>query len=201
MKEHPILFNGEMVRAILAGRKTQTRRVIKWDKIPYGYDLTDPESMLAQNPGLFGVPGDHLWVRETWYNDTGHLSGPEAELYYRADGECCEQIPECACAEMGKPKWIPNIHMFRWASRINLKVTGVRVERVQEIDEAGIKAEGVVIPSPFVGCVNGEPQEIATAHWDPWDYFKDLWDSINDKRGFGWESNPWVWVVEFERSA
>jgi len=90
--------------------------------------------------------------------------------------------------------------MPRWASRISLEVTGVRVERVQDIGLEDIKAEGVTFPPPYVGMgMDGMPIESEYIDKDPWFWWQELWDSINEKRGYGWDSNPWVWVVEFKR--
>lgn len=209
VKERPILFSGAMVRAILAGKKTQTRRVIKqqpespatvlnmegirpawciWPS-PHKNDDGSRDDHGCKCP--FGAIGDRLWVRETWLVDlVGSLAQfPREELldnlYYRADGSFCEQIPECACAEVGKPKWKPSIHMPRWASRIELEITGVRVERVQSISSADCIAEGL---EP---TLRNEPPAKQR--------FRELWDSINADRGVGWQVNPWVWVIEFRR--
>ncbi len=199
--EHPIIFNGEMVRAILGGRKTQTGRVIKlpehdllggeyrleWDDDADCGDGTyrgcllwhcdqkggDPEVLGCP----FGYPGDRLWVRETF-------SLPLLEPCYRGERDC----PQVVYAADGHTDWPtrnrPSIHMPRWASRIDLEITDVRVERVQEISLDDCVAEGVIDPR----CAGR-----STAN------FAALWDSINAKRGFGWEANPWVWVIEFRK--
>ena len=193
--ERQILFSGPMVRALLAGTKTQTRRVVKpqppglWMK-PETAVITDHHgrwafSRIAPN-GLavawprgtdsikcpYGVPGDTLWVRETWANVSGGA-------FYRADGKW-------PCAFGDEPKWKPSIHMPRWASRITLRVTDVRVERVRAISERDAQAEGAAKESGVGGMsyVNG---------------FHRLWDSINDARGYGWDVDPWVWALTFER--
>jgi hypothetical protein len=128
----------------------------------------------------YGAPGDQLWVRETWWWDetkedlsiVQYRASGEMPKYMRGDGE----------------KWRPPIHMPRWASRITLEIVSVRVERVQEITELDAGWEG------FPSCS-------VTSDWTekarPW--FRTLWDSINAKRGFGWEKNPFVWVLEFKR--
>jgi hypothetical protein len=219
MKEHPILFNTEMVKAVLSGRKTQTRRVIKpqpnngWDfeappvlgnivsKHPKqgkfgvflrrGIGTSFPEADVIVSP--YGKVGDHLWVRETFYIDNIYyidvpLSGKSApeddSIYYRSDGECCDQISECCCSEVGKVKWRPSIFMPRWASRITLEIVDIRVERVQNITLEDMLAEGLKAETYLGAALRS-------------DWIK-LWDSINDKRGFGWGVNPWVWVVEFK---
>ena len=212
MSEKPILFSGPMVRALLEGRKTQTRRVVK--KAPSDWE---PEELCATNSeghqtighsGLwgdaadpttdsaircpFGIPGDQLWVKETHYIDTPFVNVPKEkpegfdmrDVYYRADGECCQQIPECQCFDVGKPKWRPSIFTNRWLSRIQLKVTDVRAERLNEISEEDALADG------------GWRYSNWPVHKSPVSSFCNLWDSINaDKHP--WESNPWVWVVEF----
>ena len=151
MTEKPILFSGPMVRAILEGRKTQTRRVKKGDKCPYG--------------------ADRLWVRETF-------QGTAKPLAYRADGE--SKSPVCP--------WKPSIHMPRWASRINLRVKGMHVEHLWEIEPYDCLREGIEPPAS-----HERDKDIIVLG-----KFQELWDSINDKRGFGWEKNPLLWVVEFE---
>lgn len=193
MKYRPILFSGPMVRAILEGRKTQTRRVAKMTaschvKEPRGHRRwhpADPEATLACP---YGQPGDRLWVREThapqadcwgaWgkemecYND-----GPKPIIHYRADG--------------GEPfieKWHPSIHMPRWASRITLEVTDVRVQRLQDISEEDAQAEGA---DQYRHPVH--PNREALRHVDG---FHELWNSINGSGS--WEANPWVWALSFK---
>ena len=185
MKERPILFNGEMVRAILDGRKTMTRRVVKPQPGPLGIHPAMRVQM-AENPPL-GTIGDRLWVRETF-------------RIYNSASECA-CYDECKCASVnGKPlyrasdpspdddKWTPSIHMPRWASRITLEVTGVRVERVADITEEDAKAEGCE-GHPVSGH-NGFPNG-----WAPRDEFQDLWQSIYSN----WDANPWVWVYQIRR--
>ena len=203
MKEKPILFNTEMVQAILEGRKTQTRRVIKpqpkidktgnliWGKWNYGQNTIGPHIYNVIKKCPYGKIGDRLWVRETWkatqqYPAPGNFA-EKIKVEYRAGGE--------AWFEKGKWKspfrltevWRPSIHMFRWSSRINLEITNIRVERVQEISEEDAKAEGIELSCALYGY----PCYKKTFH--------ELWDSINKKRGYSWDSNPWVWVVEFKR--
>ena len=213
MKERPIIFTGEMVRAILEGRKTQTRRIMPPLKHPNwtGYILTskkdaaiecgpdypDDDCDRVRNP--YGVAGDRLWVRETFfYDDCFFMYGPlpktphqgwQDAFYYRADGECCDQIPECCCCDLkGTTPWRPSIFMPRWASRITLEITDVGVERLQDIS-----AEDAIAESVDVGCVTSDfTDKLLPA-------FQRLWDSINAKRGFGWDKNPWVWVITFKR--
>lgn len=220
MKERPILFNAEMVRAVLDGRKTQTRRVVKFPvkrwQFMEDYHGEDLDGWLADTPDAaewcgwgwcegrqvqntphlrcpYGARGDKLWVRETWRIDMAGGSTIDGasdfsyDVSYRAGGDDLElrhagsldDDPYIKTADSGPEHgWRPSIFMPRWASRITLEVAGVRVERVQEITHDDALAEG-----------------ISTA---PIDGFADLWGSINDKRGYSWDSNPWVWVVEFK---
>jgi len=218
MKERPILFKGEMVLAILEGRKTQTRRVIKPqpigpDHIRYAGTAIDGDHIIlgdSSGSGLpiknlasgsdgtflpfayrtcpYGVLGDRLWVRETWRpeieDDTGF-----ACINYCAKGSKAVGRNRILPYMNGTENWRPSIHMPRWASRIDLEITDVRVERVQEIWAGDVVHEGI-FPNP--GC--GFSAETATMARHA---FRDLWNSINAKRGYGWEENPWVWVIEF----
>jgi hypothetical protein len=197
VKERPILFSGPMVRAILDGKKTQTRRAIKprvgglaglnfwgwdYDRAVFGTDLLGP---VQQVRCPYGAPGDRLWVRETW------LRNAHDEVIYLADWR--EQGYEWE--GMG---WKPSIHMPRWASRLTLEITGVRVERVQDISEVDAQAEGV---DREFRTVVMHPRGVKDYHM-PLSYragFANLWNQINADRGFEWEANPWVWVVEFRR--
>jgi hypothetical protein len=206
VKERPIIFSGEMVRAILDGRKTQTRRVMRpqpgamlfgvcgWygtgekNRKHYASEAHFRKGVVQDFPA-YGERGDRLWVRETWARrgckkNCGHLS---CHTIYKAD-------EVRAIGAWGCVTWKPSIHMPRWASRITLEVTAVRVERVCDISFDDIHAEGV--------RGDGHP-EIDMPHRDDEHsariYFGELWDSINEKRGYGWEVDPWVWVVEFQR--
>ena len=212
MKERPILFSGEMVRAILDGRKTQTRRVVKpqpdCNTTALGHVGSGPCVVLAMRnrmyeiPCPYGQPGDRLWVKETFYcDDYRYPDIPKDEqdedlrdrmIYYRADGDdLCQQIPECDCDGNNVPPWRPSIFMPRWASRITLEITGVRVERLQEISEDDAKAEGSqdahnVMHFSFQSSIDNVYRR----------NYASLWDSINGKM-HPWTSNPWVWVIEF----
>ena len=179
----PILFNGEMVRAILEGRKTQTRRVVKpqpecsvFDE-PQLHWVCGKNGVWADGHGNqqkapLGQPGDRLYVRETWALFGPFNNGPGYR--YRADGEPL-------CMSRG---WRPSIHMPKEAARIFLEITAVRVERLQDISEEDAKAEGCEL----VGWTEEMPMPAG---------FAGLWNSLNGKRGHSWESNPWVWVYEF----
>lgn len=204
MKERPIIFNGDMVRAILEGRKTQTRRVIKpqpvfnsmfneWrtEKNRVAYDTGELifDSFLDGCP--YGQPGDELWVRETWQHCFAQDNVPiEKTIIYKAD---CPNYDATPCK--------PSIHMPRCFSRIQLKITDVRVERVQDIADEDIKAEGI---REFTKDGNVMKYGLEGWVWQtmprtPRDAFKELWDLINAKRGYSWDANPWVWAIEFER--
>ena len=204
MTDRPILFSGDMVRAILDGRKTQTRRVCSVQRRLRGGGPSDmwvygPPDSVQWIRCPYGKPGDRLYVRETWALtcDGGWAVSPST-LTYRAGGDPSiriikpdqfspigeiEQRPD---AEV-PGRWRPSIHMPRWACRIALEVVSVRVERLQDISRSDELAEGVkTTRSTRTGVVYAKES------------FADLWNSINEKRGHGWDSNPWVWVVEFE---
>lgn len=190
--ERPILFSGPMVRAILNGNKTMTRRVVNKDWwINCLAEGCYPESIdksVFRCP--YGMPGDRLWVREAWGVCTevdDKKPEPGFKIYYRADGQSKDGTPAKSFENWPVAKWRPSIHMPRWASRILLEVVAVRVERLQAIDNQGALAEG----TPDVRTVEN--------NWDMRDCFRALWDGLNEKRGFGWTVNPWVWVVEFRR--
>lgn len=203
--EAPILFNTPMVRAILDGRKTVTRRVVKpqpvwieqdtkyracfsgwwWgnDRIKAVEDKHLFAQMLIHEASPYR-PGDILWVRETWMAVKKY--GKVPEYYYRADvDQTSGYKPPDAL------KWHPSIHMPREAARIFLRVTDVRVERLQEMRAEDSLREGVKLH--LEGCLNGEA---------PLKPFADLWDSTiksADRDRYGWAANPWVWVIAFER--
>lgn len=141
-----------------------------------------------------GMPGDRLWVRETWYDDNG-LRDPDDHstelIEYRADHDCRSWEAGCPCCdENGRSCWRPSIFLPRWASRLTLEVTALRVERLQSISEDDAKAEGVEA-APF--CKAGRPQGLEHV-----ESFECLWNRINGKRA-SWKLNPWVWVVSFQR--
>ena len=195
MKERPILFSATMVRALLSGAKTQTRRVLKAQP-PDGAEFQIADVMINmqgeragfgvwwmdKDRGLmgdgqpticpYGMRGDRLWVREAWARTIVH-PGTEMVVYREGDNR----------TDYGGP-WKPSIHMFRRDSRITLEVTNVRVERLQAISRGNAMAEGC----PFANMAAGP---------DPREWFADLWRQINGPGS--WDANPWVWVVEFRR--
>lgn len=183
MKQRPILFSTPMVRAILEGRKTQTRRVVKHPLDDRGVRTTyrvfeDWHGKEVKCP--YGQVGDVLWVRETWQLFSPY--GPEDYYFgYKATpGEIGEEASE-KYNYLRPDVWKPSIHMPKEACRIWLKIINIRVERLQNINNMDIRAEGAA----EFGC---------TAHRLN---FQSLWQSINGQDS--WKSNPWVWVIEFER--
>ena len=181
MRERPILFSGPMVRAILEGRKTQTRRVVKPQPVTVGDKV---EAVMRYRIG------DRLWVRETWcagykYEDDCPVLDENGEMveavFYRATE------PELRWYEDGhevNPPWKPSIHMPRTASRITLEITAVRVERLQDISRGDCMAEGCPFPN-------------LASQTDPVGWYADLWRTLNGPES--WQANPWVWVIEFKR--
>lgn len=206
MKERPILFNAQMVRALLDGTKTQTRRVIKPQPThfnPAGVPrLANPISGPAKVIACpYGQPGDRLWVRESFdFLPNSGTDDPSAcEIVYWATGGIEPRSAPSDYNPMiyGTNKVRPSIHMPRWASRITLEVTGVRVERVQDISEADAIAEGCTPthngyywggPHPVYGR-----KQFAVAV----NAYRDLWESINGHGSF--YADQWAWVVEFKR--
>ena len=234
--ERPILFSGPMVRAILAGTKTQTRRVVKWrPSSPADVSATRPpdeaqpyfhitgawlatwteNGQWSAMPTVcpYGVPGDRLWVRETWRAWSGfgetvveyaadgakriakdwHIGTPDLhitgnDLAHYDHGEWCNRI-----GRQNVDSWRPSIHMPRAASRLTLEVTEVRVERLTQISSAEALLEGVTLPA-------GRDASTTTILRDAHAAFVQLWQSINGKRpGCAWHDDPWVWVVSFRR--
>jgi hypothetical protein len=191
MKERPILFSAPMVRALLAGTKTQTRRLCKAGKVhDDGDDYRDDDGWPlfdASRDGCgdvriaspYGQPGDRLWVRETFAKVDGQTQ-PWIETDYRATYTHGDRLGDTLGI---KKRWTPAIHMPRAASRINLDVTGVRVEQLQDISEADAKAEG----SP-----------LASGSYSHRGWYRELWGEINGPGS--WDANPWVWVIEFRRA-
>ncbi len=204
IKERPILMNTESVKGILDDRKTQTRRVIKPQPTPepdrieyikyYGVTWGWSPTSKSGKVGIFKPPiykcpygkiGDRLWVRETWqqffpedwekwpamldYYHKKCMWNDECKIFYKANGP--EEHPE-----YGKINWKPSIHISRIHSRIDLEITDIRIERVQDITYDDILAEGIRSKNQM----------------------RELWDSINAKRGYGWNINPYVWIIVFK---
>jgi hypothetical protein len=193
-KEHPIIFSGPMVRAILEGRKSQTRRPVRIGhaEIPLMIDLIATGRTKGSCP--YGTVGDLLWVRET----TADASG---SAFYEADGmDVC--IGEASVPWWYSKRICPSTNMPRWASRITLEITDVRVQRVQEISEEDAKAEGVersMLGDTPIYCDYGpKGQAVASVCKTARYSFETLWDSINRKHA-PWSSNPWVWCLSFRR--
>ena len=221
MKERPILFSAQMVRAILDGRKTQTRRVVKpqphrwiayfillgasgpWKPVWGSESAGDEDEIVEHNRCIkcpYGVPGDRLWVRETCRAE--QLRSGKDGVRFAADNawrpianteQAAGRWIDLRWYRVNLPDdptnpgvWVPPIHMPRWASRIDLEITAVRVERVGDISTKDCEAEGMDWDGPCGLNVVLEK-------------YMDLWDSINAKRGAGWDTNPWVWVIEFRR--
>ncbi|EBX4071346.1 hypothetical protein QE63_002029 [Salmonella enterica subsp. enterica] len=209
MSERGMIFNAEMVNAILSGRKTQTRRPIKWKQTrfteiaerddgslwPWAEDCERGGDIWFACP--YGEIGDRIWVRETWQvihdhiDESSHVEyrtyapsiPKEKDRYWRT--VYAEHFGDESREDRGFP-WRPAIHMPRWASRILLEITDVRVERLRDLSEEDAKSEGI-IPSAG-GVLPG------------WEYrinFRDLWMDIYGTDN--WEANPWVWVIEFKR--
>ena len=208
MTERPILFSGPMVRAILAGRKTQTRRIVKhrhdWymgerangAQWPFVRDYVHAEPDAVEVLCPYGVPVDALWVRETWglHAHSDYTWWCRDSIKGRTEDDLRESydVAYAADATSAYDRWRPSIHMLRWASRITLRVTDVRVERLQEISEEDARAEGVY---PLCGgyCAGDADAEWCTTAREA---FELLWTSIHGASS--WESNLWVWVVSFE---
>lgn len=192
MKENPILFSGQMVRAILEGRKTQTRRVVKPRKFDPDWPHTTP-GIARYTACPYGQPGDRLWVRET-------LTAKDDYMVYAADGGHidCGEMDWPACIE--KRKTVPSIHMPRWASRILLEITSVRVERLADISREDAEDEGIglrrVSESDY-RWIDYTDKDGGHTFGDPRQSFWSLWKSINGPSS--WAANPWVWVIEFKK--
>ena len=193
----PILFNTEMVRAILDGRKGATRRIVKGfipDDAVWGYTAFRPKGYIScrgtfadgYGEKIFKLPcetGDILYVRETW------KKAPNGYYYY-------EDWQKDDIADV--TKWKPSIHMPKEAARIWLKVTDVKIERLQDVTEDGAKAEGAIDNRGFIHSPENEYDRIHTAR----EHFIRIWNSTIKKSNlnrYGWDASPWVWVIEFER--
>lgn len=205
MKERPILYCAPMVRSVLDGSKTQTRRVVKPSHCGYARDSDTDGDLLAaldacdisQSISPYGQPGDRLWVRET-FREWG---GTEKRIDYRATTD----VPN------PDANWKPSIFMPRAASRINLEITAVRVERLHDISEADAVAEGLACITKDgdrtrkYGIPDADGMPGTDDHGWPWnewrsdprEAYRKLWESINGPGS--WDLNPWVWVIEFKR--
>lgn len=235
-KYRPILFNAEMVCATLAGRKTQTRRIVRDKDLivrdHHGKPISDvtPELLseqngVAQSQCPYGQIGDRLWVRETFWRwgrfyrmhcpaQTGEITNEwewhgEDIIGYVADHPKAAPEKDKPCENEFTARKIPSIHMPRWASRITLEITDIRVERLQDISEEDAQAEGISCVSKDghmykygVADSDGFPgNDDFGWKWQDWqltakDAFKNLWKSINGEDS--WNANPWVWVIEFK---
>jgi len=188
--EKPMLFSPAMVRAIQAGTKSQTRRVVKPQPVWRGTPTPGITAHFFDDPGRWFSPpypvGTRVWVRETWWCN-GESETPES-CEYRADGE---MPPHMAGAKWRSPMFMP-----RWAAREFLEITGVSVEPVQNISEADALAEGILQTRDGGYAYDAEGRGYHGA--DPRISYMHLWDSINGKK-HPWESNPWVWCYEFRR--
>ncbi|CAH1747875.1 Phage-related protein [Thauera humireducens] len=200
MKERPILFSAPMVRALRAGTKTQTRRVVKDRHIDAAPPACFFQWLRERCP--YGQTGDRLWVRETWQHSNFPL-GPYDEsctVFYRADYMDDPHGPDGEKSPEGRYRnWEPSIHMFRSASRILLEVTAVRVERLQDISAADAVAEGIARDGDGYERFHVDPDAPVGQSFtrNPVLAYRGLWESIN---GVGaWDKNPWVWVIEFKR--
>lgn len=210
MAERPILFSGPMVRALLNGRKTQTRRIAKPPaKWAERFPICKPSVMKAGHEtwwwdGVYdrvgasqicpyGVPGDTLWVKETWHPRAA-LSDWDLDIRYAADGA----LRTIKDGEFGERDWtmpkaaargnVSPLFMPRWASRLTLAITKVRIERLQDISERDVKAEGV--NQTVIGTPRNPHRMTYRAS------FRDLWDHINGPES--WDANPWVWAITFD---
>jgi hypothetical protein len=218
VSERPILFSAPMVRALLAGQKTQTRRVVKPQPLvttasdgswrDSKADLWRNARQYARDCSPYGAPGDRLWVRETWLPDPPIDGTWAGDVEWYGCGRSIAGVPEhyrkpenCIYAASwdGAPlAWRPSIHMPRWASRLTLEVTQVRLQPLQEISEDDARAEGAPVGEMLPGSVNGEPAKVMAM--DARVAFAWLWDSINGKRA-PMAGNPWVWAITFRKCA
>jgi hypothetical protein len=215
-KEIPILFSTEMVQAILKGRKTMTRRIVKWPTTPDWHDYDyDPNIVVRPNGGdwwphfqhinggqdktgalksRYGNPGDLLWVRETWgknYFDESivYKAGPFSQDYdpHFVPGDCKFLLDE---------RWKPSIHMPKDAARIWLEVTDIKVERLHDITGYDVLQEGIGRPLPFARSMTQAKMDYESREPGLKKEFEELWQKINGPES--WEANPWVWVVSFK---
>lgn len=207
MKDKPIIFSTPMVQAILDGRKTQTRMIVKEQPDHITGDMLDQNRFYAADNGDFaGDPdreiispyqvGQKLWVRETWcYGKVIPVDNPDGFIVEQCE-KCDDFLPyEAMIREnigIEEVKWKPSIFMPKKYARIWLEVTNVRIEELQDITGSDCFSEGIqlsgMVPASLTYQWNKAKEE-----------FKNLWDSINKNHGYGWNANPWVWVIEFKK--
>lgn len=220
VKERPIIFSGEMVKAILDGKKTMTRRVVKtqpdfnarydgvdddtnhfWEVLDAQGEPTEKYIPILKCP--YGKVGDRLWVRETWQE-----IGPDCLLTYKATYPSdlyakrpeLENVPPLASLKDRGYLWKSPMFMPRWASRILLEITDIRIERLQDISEQDCEKEGFRFYPLSRICFKPSSAKHLSGHGSN-NYksiFGEYWDTLNAKKGYPWSSNPWVWVVEFK---
>ncbi len=218
ISERPVLMKGEMVRATFADLKTQTRRVTdhlltfgrisefgKSDTPGYEWHFRDRRGLwndISHDRLMYSCPygktGDRLWVRETWVSPHPTINpGKMTDFCYRATNPKPEML-----------KWKPSIFMPRWASRLTLEITDVRVQQLQDISPEDAIAEGIASEHEWdgqpgfgydMGMYYKDYSRSGVMIGDPVQSYRSLWDSINAKRGFGWDKNPFVWVIVFKR--
>lgn len=202
MKERPILFSAPMVRAILSGTKTQTRRLLKPQITSGAHDIAtiistaDSLAAFVRHHCPYGAPADRLWVRETWADlEVVSRGNFNRKAIYRADDiERYGNEDEYVDVTAAGMRWRPSIHMPRWASRITLEITGVRAERLQAISSDDARAEGVEWdPMGWKDYRHDDRRKSSAAQ-----SYETLWEAINGPAS--WPANPWVWVVEFKRA-
>jgi hypothetical protein len=211
-KERPILFSGAMVKAILEGRKTQTRRAIadEWWRCLDPDDNDDRARAVEMCP--YGRAGDRLWVRETWQAQNTEMKWwHEWPANDRHSMNWAWTNPVVPAYPGTPPRWLPAIHMPRMACRLTLEIVTVRVERVQDISEDDAIAEGV--PPNWAGDLSGwdanehgylpphllnSEDDSDVHHYTAREAYATYWDHFNAKRGYSWNVNPWVWVIEFK---
>jgi len=221
MKERAIIMCGESVRAILAGQQTATRRVIIPQPPPH-YHWAKKAQLFISRSGLlaikrhcrYGQPGDRLWVRETFilestreYNEYANIPADrptkrfedieDGEYYIIPHYRATEPEPHIVPLERedkfdDSTRWSSPIFMQKWAARIWLEIVNIRIERLQELDLEDIYKEGFLIASDLAAEYGEERIRLFAYEW-----FQKRWDSLNAKRGFGWDKNPYVWVIEF----